>query len=240
MRSPEGAEEVSQGQAAKPCRPWATLFRSTRALLRARRNRKYFFTRLFHRTRSGRAPAAASLPGAARSALAPGYFITHLRRSISCQTVSFAFISGALLFLALPSLSAAKEAKPVEDPQIEQRMQALTQQLRCLVCQNETLADSRADLAEDLRREIRGQMKAGKSDQEIIAFLTQRYGDFVLYKPPVKATTYFLWFGPFVLLLGGTLTLYRYLKHRRKLIQDQPLTAAERKRAEELLRGQLG
>ncbi len=140
-----------------------------------------------------------------------------------------------LISLAAPAL--AKEAKPVEDPQIEQRMQALTQQLRCLVCQNETLADSRADLAEDLRKEIREQMKAGKSDQEIIAFLTQRYGDFVLYKPPVKATTYLLWFGPFVLLLGGTLLLYRYLKHRREIIQDQPLTATEHKRAEELLRG---
>ena len=140
-----------------------------------------------------------------------------------------------LISLAAPAL--AKEAKPVEDPQIEQRMQALTQQLRCLVCQNETLADSRADLAEDLRKEIREQMKAGKSDQEIIAFLTQRYGDFVLYKPPVKATTYLLWFGPFVLLLGGTLLLYRYLKHRREIIQDQPLTAAEHKRADELLRG---
>jgi cytochrome c-type biogenesis protein CcmH len=146
----------------------------------------------------------------------------------------------SILILVLISLAApalAKEAKPVEDPQIETRMQALTQQLRCLVCQNETLADSRADLAEDLRKEIREQMKAGKSDQEIIAFLTQRYGDFVLYKPPVKATTYLLWFGPFVLLLGGTLLLYRYVKHRREIIQDQPLTAAEHKRAEELLRG---
>ena len=146
----------------------------------------------------------------------------------------------SILLLALVSLAAmalAKDAQPVEDPQIEQRMQALTQQLRCLVCQNETLADSRADLAEDLRKEIREQMKAGKNDQEIIAFLTQRYGDFVLYKPPVQPTTYLLWFGPFVLLLAGTLMLYRYLKHRREIIQDQPLTAAERKQAEELLRG---
>ena len=146
----------------------------------------------------------------------------------------------SILILVLISLSAsalAKEARPVEDPQIEQRMQALTQQLRCLVCQNETLADSHADLAEDLRKEIREQMKAGKSDQEIIAFLTQRYGDIVLYKPPVKATTYLLWFGPFVLLFGGTLLLYRYVKHRREIIQDQPLTSAEHKRAEELLRG---
>ena len=88
-----------------------------------------------------------------------------------------------LMLLSLLAPALAKEAKPVEDPQIEQRMQALTQQLRCLVCQNETLADSHADLAEDLRKEIREQMKAGKSDREIIAFLTQRYGDFVLYKP---------------------------------------------------------
>jgi cytochrome c-type biogenesis protein CcmH len=146
----------------------------------------------------------------------------------------------SILILALISLAAlalAQQAKPIEDPQIEQRMQALTQQLRCLVCQNETLADSRADLAEDLRKEIREQMKAGKSDQEIIAFLTQRYGDFVLYNPPVKATTYLLWFGPFVLLLAGILLLYRYLKHRKEIIKDQPLTADEHKRAEELLRG---
>src|SRR6266849_1960084 len=142
-----------------------------------------------------------------------------------------------LLLISLAGPALAKEAKPVEDPQIDQRMQALTQQLRCLVCQNETLADSRADLAEDLRKEIREQMKAGKSDQEIIAFLTQRYGDFVLYKPPVKPTTYLLWFFPFVLLLGGIALLYWYVQRRREIIQDQPLTAAEHKRAEELLRG---
>jgi cytochrome c-type biogenesis protein CcmH len=114
-------------------------------------------------------------------------------------------------------------------------MKALTEQLRCLVCQNETLADSRADLAQDLRREIREQINAGKSDQEIITFLTARYGDFVLYNPPVKMTTYLLWFGPFILLIAGTGVLYRYLKHRRELISDQPLTAEERKRAEEIL-----
>src|SRR2546427_4606180 len=125
-----------------------------------------------------------------------------------------------LISLTVPAL--AKEAKPVEDPQIEQRMQALTQQLRCLVCQNETLADSQADLAEDLRRQIREQMKAGKSDQEIIAFLTQRYGDFVLYNPPVKSTTYLLWFGPFVLLLAGIAVLYRYLARRKELIHERP------------------
>src|SRR6266699_4713168 len=138
------------------------------------------------------------------------------------------------LVICFATVALAKEAKPAEDPQIEQRMRALTEQLRCLVCQNETLADSRADLAEDLRKEIREQMKAGKSDREIIAFLTQRYGDFVLYKPPVKSTTYLLWFGPFVLLFAGTGVLYRYLKRRRELIDEKPLTADERKRAEEI------
>src|SRR5215813_394162 len=117
----------------------------------------------------------------------------------------------ALLLICLVPAAPGKEAQPAEDPQIAQRMKNLTQQLRCLVCQNETLADSQADLAEDLRKEIRGQMKAGKTDKEIIAYLTQRYGDFVLYKPPVKATTYLLWFGPFALLVVGVIVLYRYL-----------------------------
>lgn len=140
-----------------------------------------------------------------------------------------------LAVVCIAFVSLAKEAQPAEDPQIEQRMKALTQQLRCLVCQNETLAESQADLAEDLRREIREQIKAGKSDQEILGFLTQRYGDFVLYNPPVKATTYLLWFGPFLLLIAGTALLYRYLKRRRELIEEKPLTAEERQRADKLL-----
>lgn len=144
------------------------------------------------------------------------------------------------IVLVFSGAMIAKEAQPNEDPKIEQRMKALTEQLRCLVCQNETLADSRADLAEDLRREIREQIKAGKSDKEIIAFLTARYGDFVLYNPPVKMTTYLLWFGPFILLIAGTGVLYRYLKRRRELISDQPLTPDERKRAEAILRGEIG
>jgi len=139
------------------------------------------------------------------------------------------------VLLSLFGASLAKEAQPNEDPKIEQRMKTLTEQLRCLVCQNETLADSRADLAEDLRKQIREQIRAGKSDQEIIAFLTERYGDFVLYNPPVKKTTYLLWFGPFVLLIAGTGVLYRYIKNRRELIKETPLTAAERKQAEEIL-----
>lgn len=144
------------------------------------------------------------------------------------------FMACSLLF-ASSNFALAKEAQPNEDPKIEQRMKVLTEQLRCLVCQNETLADSRAELAEDLRKQIREQIRAGKTDQEIIAFLTERYGDFVLYNPPVKKTTYLLWFGPFVLLIVGTGVLYRYVKNRREKIKETPLTAAERKQAEEIL-----
>ncbi len=157
------------------------------------------------------------------------------RTTMRLRKVTSATILLLLAICFAPS-SIAKEAQPNEDPQIEQRMRVLTEQLRCLVCQNETLADSRADLAEDLRKEIREQMKAGKSDQEIIAFLTQRYGDFVLYKPPVKSTTYLLWFGPFALLIVGTAALFRFVKRRREIIHEQPLTADEKNRAEEILR----
>jgi cytochrome c-type biogenesis protein CcmH len=135
----------------------------------------------------------------------------------------------------------AKEAQPsAADPVLEERVMKLSKELRCLVCQNETLADSRADLAEDLRVQIREQMKAGKSDKEIVAYLTARYGKFILYNPPIDPTTYLLWFGPFVLLLLGLLLLFRYLKQRREAIVERPLSAAERQRAETLLKAEPG
>jgi len=141
-----------------------------------------------------------------------------------------------LIVASLPGLSLAKEAQPTSaDPVLEERVMNLSRELRCLVCQNETLADSRADLAEDLRNQIREQMKAGKSDKEIVAYLTQRYGKFILYNPPIDPTTYLLWFGPFVLLIAGLFVLFRYLKQRRELITDQPLSTDERQRAEALL-----
>jgi cytochrome c-type biogenesis protein CcmH len=127
-----------------------------------------------------------------------------------------------------------------DDPVLEKRLNNLSKELRCLVCQNETLADSQADLAEDLRREIREQMRAGKSDDEIINFLTQRYGQFILYRPRVTPTTYLLWFGPFILLLAGLILLFNYIKHRRDQILEQPLTVAQRKIAEELLSSDSG
>jgi len=145
----------------------------------------------------------------------------------------------ALFLLCLiPSFATAQvqeEERPSDDPVIEARLAKLSKELRCLQCQNQTLADSPAGLAADLRREIRVQMKAGKSDQEIVAFLTQRYGDFILYKPRVTFTTYLLWFGPFVLLLGGLYVLFRYIRQRRDSIPEKPLSADERRRAEELL-----
>jgi cytochrome c-type biogenesis protein CcmH len=146
----------------------------------------------------------------------------------------------SLLLLCLTAqFAVAQVQRPraaTDDPAIEQRLQNLSKNLRCLVCQNETLADSQADLANDLRDEIREQMKAGKSDKEIINFLTARYGQFILYKPQVTPTTYLLWFGPFILLLAGLAVLFRYIKQRRELIPEKPLSADERRRAEELLR----
>lgn len=141
----------------------------------------------------------------------------------------------ALTCIAI-SPARAQVAQPIEDPAIEARMKNLTKQLRCLVCQSETLSESQAEWAETVRREIRDQIKAGKSDPEILAYVQQRFGDFILYDPPVKPKTYLLWFGPFLLLIGGTLLLFRFLKQRRAMIEARPLTAEERRRAEKLLR----
>jgi len=146
-----------------------------------------------------------------------------------------------LIITSFPGFGMAKEAQPAsDDPALEERVMNLSKELRCLVCQNETLADSRADLAEDLRNQIREQMKAGKSDKQIVAYLTQRYGKFILYNPPVDPTTYLLWFGPFVLLLAGLFVLFRFVKQRRELITDQPLSTDERQRAEDLLNADRG
>jgi cytochrome c-type biogenesis protein CcmH len=140
-----------------------------------------------------------------------------------------------LMILALPAY--ANEAEPAaQDPALEQRVMRLTAELRCLVCQNQSLADSHADLAIDLRNQVRSQMKAGKSDAEIREFMVARYGDFVLYRPPLKPTTAFLWAGPFVLLAAGGLALGFYLRRRRERLIVSELTPEQRTRAESLLR----
>jgi cytochrome c-type biogenesis protein CcmH len=143
----------------------------------------------------------------------------------------------ALAVVAMPA--AADEAVPtLNDPVVAKREVELAKQLRCLVCQNETIADSRAGLAQDLRQKLREQMAAGKSDAEIIAFMTERYGDFVLYRPPLKATTVLLWTGPFLLLAIGALIGWRVIRLRARSAAPAPLSAADRERAERLLRGE--
>jgi cytochrome c-type biogenesis protein CcmH len=143
----------------------------------------------------------------------------------------------AVALLTLSGPLAAKEAEPLaEDPVVEQRLVNIANELRCLVCQNESLAGSQADLAKDLRREVRNLIKDGKSDQEVRDFLVSRYGDFVLYRPQVKPATYALWVGPFVLLVAGIAVLVGYLRRRSKQVVETPLTEDERKRAEALLK----
>jgi len=121
------------------------------------------------------------------------------------------------------------------DPVLEKRMIGLAEKLRCLVCQNESLAGSRSELADDLRREVREQMQKGMSDQEIIDYLVSRYGDFVLYDPPLKKSTLVLWFGPFALLLGGTGMLFYQLRKRKSQIPETELSDEEVQRAAGLL-----
>jgi cytochrome c-type biogenesis protein CcmH len=141
-----------------------------------------------------------------------------------------------LLLCLLPLSGYAGEAKDMaEDPVLEKRMIVLAEKLRCLVCQNESLASSHAELAQDLRREVREQMKLNKTDQEIIDYLVSRYGDFVLYDPPMKPYTLLLWFGPFVLLLGGVGVLAYQLGKRRLSVPDTTLTAEQQQRAATLL-----
>ena len=127
---------------------------------------------------------------------------------------------------------AAQEPSGAE---FEQRLKALETELRCLVCQNQTLADSNAGLAEDLRKEVRTLAEQGKSNEEIKEFLTTRYGDFVLYNPPVKGITWLLWFGPFVLLAAGAGIFVFIVRRRSKAVEEPALSEAERKKTEDLL-----
>lgn len=126
-----------------------------------------------------------------------------------------------LLLILLSSLWAlGGEATPVGNPASEARLRALSQELRCLVCQNQTLADSNAPLAEDLRNEIREMIAKGMSDQEITDYLVARYGDFVRYRPPLRAQTILLWLGPFLLLLGGFAALAWTVRKRNQILPD--------------------
>ena len=141
-----------------------------------------------------------------------------------------------LFILLVPCLAGAQEARPLADnPQAEARLKHLAVELRCLVCQNQTLADSHAPLAEDLRREVREMIAKDMSDKDIIEFLVTRYGDFILYRPPLKATTTLLWVGPFVLLIAGVAALVLALRRRQKKLVDLSLSEEERNRVARLL-----
>lgn len=138
--------------------------------------------------------------------------------------------------LHLVTASYAGEAPPLaEDPVVEQRLIVISEELRCLVCQNESLAGSRADLAQDLRREIRTLIRAGKTDAEIMDFMVSRYGDFVRYRPPVNPVTWLLWFGPFVLLIGGLFVLFRMVRSNQRGAQTVVLNPEQRAKAKSLL-----
>ena len=141
-----------------------------------------------------------------------------------------------LLFCLLPVFSYAGEAKDLaEDPVLEKRMIGLAENLRCLVCQNESRAHSRWELAEDRRREGREQMTKGMTDREIIDYLVSRYGDFVLLDPPVKSYTLLLWYGPFALLLAGLAGLVFQLRKRNNKVSEARLSAEDEQRAAAML-----
>ena len=139
-----------------------------------------------------------------------------------------------LMFLSLP-VYGGEAQDMAKDPVLEKRMVVLAEELRCLVCQNESLASSHADLAEDLRREVRELMQKGMSDQEIKDYLVARYGDFVLYEPPMKSYTLFLWLGPFALLMSGLGVLVYQLRKRRQTVAETTLSPEAQQRAANLL-----
>jgi cytochrome c-type biogenesis protein CcmH len=148
----------------------------------------------------------------------------------------FLITFSAILLLGVASAIANEAAPLADDPVTEQRLISISEEMRCLVCQNESLAGSRSDLANDLRREIRNLIKEGKSDDQIRSFMVERYGDFVLYRPPVKPVTWLLWIGPFVILLIGIVGLLTYLRRRNSSVPNVILSDADNQKIDALLK----
>lgn len=158
---------------------------------------------------------------------------------MSAQTLKHAAAALALsAALTLPMAAQAREAAPTAfDPVAHERVVQVSEQLRCLVCQNQSIAESNAELAVDLRNQVIEQVKAGKTNKEIIDYMVERYGDFVLYRPPFKSTTYILWIGPIALFLIGLGAFYVNLRRRKRVVASEakPLTADEQALAADLL-----
>lgn len=144
-----------------------------------------------------------------------------------------------LMALTLSANAIGVDKARLADPAQEARAYNIMTQLRCLVCQNESIAESDASLAQDLRAIVRQQVKAGKTDAEIIHFMTSRYGDWILLKPPLKPTTIVLWFGPLALLLIGGFMVLRYIRQNPETDMEDPLTADEKKRLKKILGGKM-
>ena len=147
------------------------------------------------------------------------------------------FLLAVVLGLTAGLAVAVEPGERLADPALEARARALGSELRCLVCQNQSIDDSNADLAHDLRVLIRERLSAGDSDSQVLQFMVRRYGDFILLKPPVRADTYVLWFGPFAVLVLGALGATFYLRRNRGAREQAPapLSADEQRRLEQLL-----
>ncbi len=138
-----------------------------------------------------------------------------LRRTWRTAMLTVAVVIG--MGGAVPAAAQGTALPAAEDPVLEARMLAIAEELRCLVCQNQTIADSHSGLAEDLRREVRAQLRKGASDDDVRKYMVERYGDFVLYRPPVKSTTLLLWVGPALLLLAAAVGLVWTLRRRARI-----------------------
>jgi cytochrome c-type biogenesis protein CcmH len=155
-------------------------------------------------------------------------------RSHHTKTVK-SFLICLVMTVCIASVIAVEAPPLAENPELEAKVLQVSAELRCLVCQNESIADSHADLAVDLRNQIRAQLEGGKNQKEIISYMVDRYGDFVLYKPPVQSNTLLLWFGPFILLLISIWALLRFIGQKNDTGSRSELSSDELQKARELL-----
>ena len=152
---------------------------------------------------------------------------------VMMRNVIYLLLIGAVV---LGSPVIAKEAAPMSaDPEMEKIVNEISAELRCLVCQNQTIADSHAALAVDLKNQVREMVKQGKTRDDVVDYMVERYGDFVRYRPPIKPTTYLLWIGPFLLLIGGFIILVVNLRKRKELVTDTPLSEEEHQKLDSIL-----